>query len=141
MENMWILAQPEFGQAPARVPSEPAESDGEATTAAQDGAPPGPRDAAPRTVVPYMNILWLVLIFGIMYVLLFRGPRKQQQQHKQMVQSLKKNDRVRTIGGIFGTVMDIKGDEVILKVDESSNTKIRISVSAISKNLSSEGKE
>jgi preprotein translocase subunit YajC len=141
MENMWILAQADSEQAPARVESEPVESNGEATTVVPDAAPPGPPDAAPRTVAPYMNILWLVLIFGIMYVLLFRGPRKQQQQHKQMVQSLKKNDRVRTIGGIFGTVMDIKGDEVILKVDESSNTKIRVSISAINKNLSSEGKE
>ena len=77
----------------------------------------------------------------VMYVLMFRGPRKQQQQHKQMVQSLKKNDKVRTIGGIFGTIVDVRGDEVVLKVDESNNTKIRISTTAISKNLSQEGKE
>ena len=53
-----------------------------------------------------------------------------------MVQSLAKNDKVRTIGGIIGTVVDIKGDEVTLKVDESNNTKIRIAASAIGRNLS-----
>ncbi len=53
-----------------------------------------------------------------------------------MVQSLAKNDKIRTIGGIIGTVVDIKGDEVTLKVDESNNTKIRIAASAIGKNLS-----
>ena len=53
-----------------------------------------------------------------------------------MVQSLGKNDRVRTIGGIIGTVVDIKGDEITLKVDESTNTKIKIVSSAIGKNLS-----
>ena len=53
-----------------------------------------------------------------------------------MLQSLKKNDRVRTIGGIFGTVIEVKGDEVVLKVDEANNTRIHVSVSAIGKNLS-----
>jgi len=72
---------------------------------------------------------------------MFRGPKKQQQQHKLMIQSLKKNDKVRTIGGIFGTVMDVRDDEIVLKIDESNNTKIRVSSSAISKNLSQETKE
>ena len=53
-----------------------------------------------------------------------------------MIQSLDKNDRVRTIGGIIGTVIDVKDDEVVLKVDESNNTKIRVSASSIGKNLS-----
>jgi preprotein translocase subunit YajC len=86
-----------------------------------------------------MTLLMMVLIFVVMYMVLLRGPRKQQQQQKQMVQSLKKNDRVRTIGGIYGTVMDVKGDEVVLKIDEATNTKVHISVSAIGKNLSQEG--
>jgi len=55
-----------------------------------------------------------------------------------MVQSLQKNDRVRTIGGIIGTVVDIKGDDVTLKVDQSTNTKIKVASSAIGKNLSKE---
>jgi len=77
-------------------------------------------------------------MFVVFYFLLFKGPRKKQQQQKQMVQSLAKNDRVRTIGGIIGTVVDIKGDEVTLKVDESTNTKIKVVSSAIGKNMSKE---
>jgi preprotein translocase subunit YajC len=76
-----------------------------------------------------------------MYFMLFRGPRKQQQQQRQMVQTLKKNDRVRTIGGIIGTVVEVRGDEVHLKVDEANNTKIWVSTSAIGKNLAEEKKE
>ena len=57
-----------------------------------------------------------------------------------MLQSLEKNDRVRTIGGIIGTVVEVKGDEVRLKVDESNNTKMWFSSSAIGKNLSKENK-
>lgn len=141
---MWILAQADSQEAPSRIGSEPVQDSGggEATTIVPDKEEPGATDARPRSPLsPYTSMIWLVLIFVVMYMLLLRGPRKQQQQHKQMVQSLKKNDRVRTIGGIYGTIMDVKDDEVTLKVDESSNTKIRVSLSAISKNLSHEGKE
>jgi preprotein translocase subunit YajC len=53
-----------------------------------------------------------------------------------MLQSLKKNDRVQTVGGIFGTIVDIGDNEITLKVDESNNTKIRISPNAIGRNIS-----
>jgi len=115
MDNVWILAQTDSNQAPSQILSEPVTAD--------------------------LQFLPLILIFVVMYLLLMRGPRKQQQKHKQMVQTLKKNDRVRTIGGILGTVVDVRGDEVTLKIDESNNTKIRVSTSAIGKNLSDEGKD
>jgi preprotein translocase subunit YajC len=69
-------------------------------------------------------------------MILFRGPRKKQQQHKQMIQSLSKNDRIQTIGGIIGTVVDVRDDEITLKIDESNNTKIKIIRSAIGRNMS-----
>jgi len=53
-----------------------------------------------------------------------------------MVQSLEKNDKVRTIGGIIGTIVDVKDDEITLKIDESNNTKIKVAPSAIGRNLS-----
>jgi preprotein translocase subunit YajC len=144
MENLWILAQTGSPEAPARITSEPVGTDGQSTTAttAVPGSPNMPPAGPVRKPTSLLtSLLPLALIFVVMYVLLLRGPRKQQQQQKQMVQSLKKNDRVRTIGGIYGTVMDVKGDEVVLKIDEGTNTKIHISTSAIGKNLSQEGKE
>jgi preprotein translocase subunit YajC len=116
------------------------DANGQATTAAPGSPNTGPSGVASKTGSLY-PLLMMVAVFVIMYMILLRGPRKQQQQQKQMVQSLKKNDRVRTIGGIYGTVMDVKGDEVVLKVDEATNTKIKVSVTAIGKNLSQEGKE
>ena len=80
------------------------------------------------------------LMFLVMYFLLFRGPRKKEREHKKMVQSLEKNDKVRTIGGILGTVVDIRDDEITLKIDESNNTKVKISLTAIGRNLSKEEK-
>jgi len=57
-----------------------------------------------------------------------------------MVASLKKNDRVRTIGGILGTIIDVRDDEIVLKIDEANNTKIRIIPSAVAQVLTDEKK-
>jgi preprotein translocase subunit YajC len=142
MDHTWILAQADSGQAPSRIGSEPVQTNGEATTSAPGTPPGGPQEAPPKsTSSPYSLLLFVAIMGVMMYVMMFRGPKKQQQQHKIMLQSLKKNDKVRTIGGIYGTIVDVRGDEIVLKVDESNNTKIRISSSAISKNLSQEGKE
>ncbi len=102
--------------------------DGSNATATNDVAPKSPAS-------PIMQFLPLILIFVVMYMFLFRGPKKKQQQHQKMVQSLRRNDKVRTIGGIIGTVIDVKDDEITLKVDESNNTKIRVTPGAISKTL------
>lgn len=135
MNNAWILAQAPDEEAPSVIPSEPVSSEGEAITTVPDS------NTASRTTQKerpsgYFNFILIGMMLVVMYLLLFRGPRKKQQEHKRMVQSLQKNDRVRTIGGIIGTVVDVKGEEVTLKVDESNNTKIKVILSAIGKNMS-----
>jgi preprotein translocase subunit YajC len=139
--SIQILAQANSQQAPTRIESEPTDETGQSATKAPDKQQGSEGGAAPRQGSPYSLLLMMLLVFAVMYVLLLRGPRKQQQQQKLMIQSLKKNDKVRTIGGIYGTVMDVKGDEVVLKVDEATNAKIRVSTSAIGKNLSQDEKE
>ncbi len=130
MDNIWILAQ-----APP-ISSEPVTSEQTTTQTADESYPDtgAPQTQQPRSPLPTM--LMIGLMFVVFYFLIFRGPRKKEQQHKQMVRSLNKNDKVRTIGGILGTIVDIKDDEIILKIDESNNTKIRVSTNAIGKNLS-----
>lgn len=82
-----------------------------------------------------------VLVIGIMWLLLIRPQRKRERQRQEMLERVGKNDKVVTVGGIYGTVRWIKGDEVMLLVDESSNTKLRMSRSAISRILSEEKEE
>lgn len=86
---------------------------------------PSGMDTFFRTIFP------LILMFIVLYWLLFRGQRKEQDKHRQMLANLKKNDRVQTIGGILGTIVDVRDNEVVLKVDESNNTKIRFNRGAI----------
>jgi preprotein translocase subunit YajC len=138
MNNLYFLAMA-GGQATEGeiIGSESTEGATEGTTI-EDGAPAaGAKEGATRPPAsPWTSFLPFILIFVVMYMFLFRGPKKKQQQHQQMVQSLRRNDKVRTIGGIIGTVIDIKDDEITLKVDESNNTKIKVAPSAISKSLS-----
>ena len=137
MNNLWVLAQTEDSEAPSTIKAEPVTAeDTTTTTVANDPNGTGTTPPRKNLLGSYGNLLFLGVMFLLMYMILFRGPRKKQQQHKQMVQNLSKNDKVRTIGGIIGTVVDIKGDEVTLKVDESNNTKIKVIASAIGKNLS-----
>ena len=138
MDNIWILAQADGNNTPSGISSTPVTSEGDTTTSAPDpGATQQPQTTAPPRS-PLLQFLPFILLFVVMYMILFRGPRKKQQQHKQMMQALAKSDRVQTIGGIIGTVHDIKDDEITLKIDESNNTKMKILRSAISRNLSKE---
>lgn len=135
MGNFWILAQTDGGAA-SGISSEPVTSEGQTTTtepAGSDGTTTAPRGTGFGGA---QQFIFLGLMFVLMYVILFRGPRKKQQQHKQMMAALGKNDKIQTIGGIIGTVVDVKDDEVTLKIDESNNTKIKVLRSAISRNLS-----
>jgi len=134
MNNIWILAQAEPNAGPSGISSEPLTSQGQTTVVPSD--PNAAQTGPPRKPFGSSQWIFLALMFVMMYFILFRAPRKKQQQHKQMVKNLEKNDKVRTIGGIIGTVVDIKGDEIVLKVDESNNTKIHVSSSAIGRNLS-----
>jgi preprotein translocase subunit YajC len=78
---------------------------------------------------PLLNLMPVILIFVIFYFLLLRPQKKAQDQHKKMINSLKKNDEVITSGGIHGTIVNVKDHTVILKVDD--NVKVEIQKNAI----------
>jgi preprotein translocase subunit YajC len=140
MDNMWILAQAQDGAGSDEITSVPV-TEGQTNSVTKVPSDPnavGDRRPGPR--FDTTTIILLAVMFVFMYMVLFRGPRKRQQEHNQMVQSLEKNDKVQTIGGIIGKVVDVREGEVVLKVDEANNTKIRISPAAIGKNLSKEKK-
>ena len=56
---------------------------------------------------------------------------------QQLLSSLKKQDRVLTIGGLIGTVVEVRDDEVVLKIDENANTRARFTKNAIQQVLKS----
>jgi preprotein translocase subunit YajC len=93
------------------------------TTQPPDGAQPPGMFSSPLT---------LIILFGAVFYFMMIRPQSKEKKHRAaMLSALKKNDRVVTVGGIVGTVLQVKDDEVTLKVDESSNTKITFLRSAI----------
>ena len=75
----------------------------------------------------------LILIFVIMWFFMIRPQRKQQKELENFRNALKKGDKVVTIGGIFGTVCEIKEDSVLIEVD--NNVKIRVNKQALVKDF------
>ena len=87
---------------------------------------------------------FMFLIFGIFYMMVLRPENKRRAELEKMKTSLKKNDRVLTIGGIYGTVVNAPqgSEDITIKVDEGSNAKLRITRSAVQTVLSDkEGNE
>ena len=62
----------------------------------------------------------------------FVSSRREKKKRDQLLGNIKKHDKVLTIGGVVGTVVEVKDAEIILKVDETSNTRITFTKSAIS---------
>jgi len=73
----------------------------------------------------------------VFMILSSRSQKKRERREKEdMYGRLAKNDRVLTIGGVVGTIVSVKDDQVVVKVDESTNTKMTFMKSAIQKILS-----
>ena len=77
--------------------------------------------------------IMLLLIFVVMWFFMIRPQRKQQKELQNFRDSLKKGDKVVTIGGIYGTVCEIKEGSVLIEVD--NNVKIRVSKQALVKDF------
>lgn len=135
MESIWMLAQAEDGVVTMEEQAAP-----ETQTTEVQGVDGGETPPTPKPTSPYSTFILFGGLIIMMYLIMFRGPKKKQQEHQRMVSSLQKNDRIRTIGGIYGTVLDVKPDEIVIKVDESNNTKLRVVPSAIATVLTEEKK-
>ena len=99
------------------------------TLAAINGVPSAPPaipagNPAPAWLIYLQQYGTIILIVVFFYVFVLGSKRKQDRARKLLLDNLKKGDSVRLVGGEFGTVVDVRGAKVLIKVDESSNTKI-----------------
>lgn len=88
-----------------------------------------------------MSLMVLLLVF--FYLIVLRPQRREQAQRRAMLAAVKKNDRVVTIGGIYGVVTNVQreADEVTIKVDEATNTKLRVTLSSVARVLGDDSAE
>ena len=77
--------------------------------------------------------IMLALMFVVMWFFMIRPQKKQQKELQNFRDGLKKGDKVVTIGGIYGTVCEVKEGTVLMEVD--NNVKIRVSKNALVKDF------
>lgn len=121
----------------AWIPGDGAQPASGAGTPGQTGQPS--QNQAPSTMFQG-GFIWIMLgMIVIMLVVSTLGPRRERKRRDEMLGALQKHDRVQTTGGVIGSIVELKPDTVVLKVDESSNTRITFSRASIQVVLSSRG--
>lgn len=83
--------------------------------------------------------IMLALIFVVMWFFMIRPQRKQQKELDNFRNGLKNGDKVVTIGGIYGTVCEVKEESVLIEVDR--DVKIRVSKQALVKDFTDPNKQ
>ncbi|MEE9346679.1 MAG: preprotein translocase subunit YajC [Robiginitomaculum sp.] len=80
--------------------------------------------AAPSPSAGFMNIMPLILIFGIFYVLLIRPQQKRAKEHQALLQTVTRGDNIVTNGGILGKVVKAADDELTIEIAEGVRIKM-----------------
>lgn len=103
-------------------------------------AAPGPAKDAGQQGDLLQMLMPIALILLVFYFMMIRPQKREQTKRQEMLASIKKNDRVVIAGGIYGTVMNVQReqDEVTVKVDETTNTKLRVTLGSIVRVLGEE---
>jgi len=89
----------------------------------------------------FSTLIFFVAIIAVFYLFIIRPQKTREKERRGMIDSLKKGDRVVTIGGVYGTVVSIKEETVVLRVDEERDIHMRYLKSAISRVLDEEADE
>ena len=100
---------------------------------AQGGGAAGEGGAPVEPMAGFGMLPLLIGLAVLFYFMIIRPQRKQQLTHEQMLRNLRKNDEVRTTGGIFGRIVGFEedADQVVLRIDENQNVRIRVLRSSI----------
>jgi preprotein translocase subunit YajC len=120
---MWVL----FAQDGDGKPAKPAGNDGDA----------GPFSS------PLTMFLPLVIIMVLFYFMMMRPQHRERAKMQEMLDKLKKNDRVVLRSGIVGTIVNVQKDSryATVRIDEGNNTKVRVLRAAIEKVLTAEDED
>lgn len=137
MQIDWNLLTfaPLLGQEGAALPPPPGA--GGPSAPAVEGAAGAAAPAGPPTGFNSSFIYLMLLMVVAMIAFSLMGQRRDRKKRQTLLASIKKHDRVQTVGGVIGSIVELKPDTVVLKVDESSNTRITFARSAIQQVLSS----
>ena len=69
-------------------------------------------------------LIFLVMLFGLMYLVTIRPQRRRQKEHQQLVEGLNRGDRVITAGGIYGVIESLDEDSIVIKVESGTTMRV-----------------
>ena len=119
-----------LGQPKAAAPGAPPTGASAGTAAVPAQPLGGSAPASQPSMLTFM--LPLILVMGVMMLFTFMTGRKEKKKKAALFAAMAPGDKVQTFGGIIGSISEIKDDEIVLRVDEVNNTRIRFAKSAIS---------
>jgi len=123
-------ATPPPTQVPPDQPTTEAPGDDGAGT---DEQPVAPVDEQPEPSLFQQLFLPLLLVgFVVLWIFGSRKSRSSEKKRQEMLSNIKKGDKVTSIGGIIGTVVDVRDNEIVVKVDDTANTRLHFVRKAIS---------
>jgi preprotein translocase subunit YajC len=79
-----------------------------------------------KTFLPLM-----IIMFAVMYFLIIRPQKQKEKKRLAMIGNVRKQDRIVTAGGVHGVVVTVKENDVIIRVDDAKDVKIKVDKSAI----------
>lgn len=88
--------------------------------------------SAPQGQEPnaFMSFLPMIAVIAIVYFLMIRPQTKKAKQQREMISSLKKGDKVVTVGGVYGTISSVKDHTFLVQI--AANTDIEIDKTSVS---------
>ncbi|MCC6579667.1 MAG: preprotein translocase subunit YajC [Phycisphaeraceae bacterium] len=124
--------QPASPSAPAS-PSSAAPVDVTGSTSTTDASSLSDGKPAAKSQDPFGGQFMFIMI-AILVVFIFfsaRSGSKEKKKRAELLNTLSKGDRVKTVGGIIGTIVEIRDNDIIVKVDENNNTRIKFTKGAV----------
>jgi preprotein translocase subunit YajC len=97
-----------------------------------------PAPAWARFVQSFGGLMPIILVMVLFIWMTSRSRKKQEQQKQSMLSAMKRGDKIQTIGGILGNVVEVRDDRILVKIDEGNNTKVWFARSAIHRVLGEE---
>ena len=88
------------------------------------GCVPGttPEGGESGSIAPLL--IFLVLIFGMFYLLIIRPQRRRQKEHQDLMVELRRGDKVITAGGIYGVIESTSEDSIVIKVEDGTMLRV-----------------
>lgn len=95
------------------------------------GSPAGTTTAPARGGGMDIIMFGLLIFFVFMIFTTMMSGKKEKKRKAELLSSLARHDKVQTVGGIIGSIVEIDDTEIIIRTDEATNTRIRVARTAI----------